>query len=63
MRTALILSAVEGRKYEEIAAITGVAAGTVKSRINRARQKLAEILTRREQSGLNAVQHVERRST
>ncbi|MBR2718985.1 MAG: sigma-70 family RNA polymerase sigma factor [Clostridia bacterium] len=63
MRTALILSAVEGRKYEEIAAITGVAAGTVKSRINRARQKLAEILSRREQSGSSAVQPFERRST
>lgn len=63
MRTALILSAVEGRKYEEIAQITGVAAGTVKSRINRARQKLVEILQSREQSGVHAVQHSERRST
>lgn len=63
MRTALILSAVEGRKYEEIAQITGVAAGTVKSRINRARQKLLEILRRREQSGVSTVQHIERRST
>lgn len=63
MRTALILSAVEGRKYEEIAQITGVAAGTVKSRINRARQKLLEILRSREQSGISSVQHIERRST
>ena len=63
MRTALILSAVEGRKYEEIAQITGVAAGTVKSRINRARQKLKEILTSREHSASRAVQHDERRST
>lgn len=63
MRTALILSAIEGRKYEEIAQITGVASGTVKSRINRARQKLAEILHRREQSPISAVQHNERRST
>lgn len=61
MRTALILSAVEGRKYEEIAQITGVASGTVKSRINRARQKLTEILTSREQSASRAVQHDERR--
>ncbi len=63
MRTALILSAVEGRKYDEIARITGVAEGTVKSRINRARQKLAEILSRREQNGISAVQPYERRST
>lgn len=62
MRTALILSAVEGRKYEEIAQITGVAAGTVKSRINRARQKLAEILAKQEQSAKTIVQHSERRS-
>lgn len=63
MRTALILSAVEGRKYEEIAQITGVAAGTVKSRINRARQKLAEILADQEQSARTIVQHSERRGT
>ncbi len=62
MRTALILSAVEGRKYDEIAQITGVAAGTVKSRISRARQKLAEILAGQEQSAGKSVQHSERRS-
>ena len=62
MRTALILSAVEGRKYEEIAQITGVSPGTVKSRINRARQKLAEIFSRREQNGFSAVQPNERRT-
>ena len=62
MRTALILSAVEGRKYEEIAQITGVAAGTVKSRINRARQKLSDLLAKREQSAVSFVQHSERRS-
>lgn len=63
MCTALILSAVEGRKYEEIAQITGAAVGTVKSRINRARQKLAEILAGQEQSAKTIVQHSERRST
>ena len=62
MRTALILSAVEGRKYEEIAQITGVAAGTVKSRINRARQKLSEILSNREQNVKAFVQRSERRT-
>lgn len=63
MRTALILSALEGRKYEEIAEITGVAPGTVKSRINRARQKLAETLSHWEHSAVSAVQHHERRRT
>lgn len=63
MRMALILSAVEGRRYEDIARMTGVATGTVKSRINRARQKLAEILAAQEQSAGTAVQHSERRST
>lgn len=62
MRTALILSAVEGRKYEEIAQITGVATGTVKSRINRARQKLAEILHLGEQFASSSVQPSERRT-
>lgn len=44
-RTVLVLTAVEGRSYEETAAILGVAMGTVKSRCNRARAKLAEILS------------------
>lgn len=61
-RTALILSAVEGRSYEEVAAITGSAMGTVKSRINRARSKLAEILKGREQTEETSVQYVERRA-
>lgn len=63
MRTALILSAVEGCKYEEIAQIMGIAIGTVKSRINRARQKLTEILAEQEQSVKTIVQHSERRNT
>ena len=44
MRTVLLLSQVEGMGYDEIADITGAPVGTVKSRINRARLKLKEIL-------------------
>lgn len=61
-RTALILSAVEGRSYEEIADITGTAMGTVKSRINRARRSLSALLGRGEQSGKANVQESGRRA-
>ncbi len=43
-REALLLVAAEGLSYEEAAAITGVAVGTVKSRVNRARTRLAMLL-------------------
>jgi RNA polymerase sigma-70 factor (ECF subfamily) len=44
-RTALILREVDGLRYEEIAFSLGVAVGTVKSRLTRARQTLrAELL-------------------
>lgn len=43
-RTALVLFALEHRSYEEIAALTGAELGTVKSRIARAREKLAGML-------------------
>lgn len=33
---------LEGRSYEEIAALTGINLGTVKSRLNRARHAFAE---------------------
>ncbi len=42
-REALILIAAAGVSYEEAASITGVAAGTVKSRVSRARSRLAAI--------------------
>ena len=61
MRTVLILYALEKKKYEEIAVITGAAVGTVKSRLNRARQRLQEILTQWEQSGEGFVQQSRRR--
>ena len=43
-REALILVGASGFSYEEAAEICGVAVGTIKSRINRARGKLAELL-------------------
>lgn len=44
MRTTLVLYALEGQPYESIAEITKASIGTVKSRLNRARQKLAKFL-------------------
>jgi RNA polymerase sigma-70 factor (ECF subfamily) len=43
-RTTIVLREIEGMAYEEIAEITGVSLGTVKSRIARARAKLQSVL-------------------
>ncbi|WP_349363767.1 MAG: sigma-70 family RNA polymerase sigma factor [Roseitalea porphyridii] len=43
-REAIILVGASGMSYEEAAAVCGCAIGTVKSRVSRARTKLAEIL-------------------
>ncbi|MDF0556861.1 sigma-70 family RNA polymerase sigma factor [Kamptonema sp. UHCC 0994] len=43
-RTTIVLREIEGLAYEEIAEITGVSLGTVKSRIARARQRLQQQL-------------------
>jgi RNA polymerase sigma-70 factor (ECF subfamily) len=43
-REALILVGAEGFAYEEVAAISGCAVGTVKSRVNRARRRMSDIL-------------------
>lgn len=43
-REALLLVGVEGMSYEEVATLQGIAVGTVKSRVNRARQQLAASL-------------------
>lgn len=49
-RSLVVLRDVEGLSYEEIMDITELPEGTVKSRLHRAREKLAGILTRLEQS-------------
>ena len=43
-RVVLIMVGATGLSYEETAEICGIAVGTVKSRVNRARSKLAELL-------------------
>jgi RNA polymerase sigma-70 factor, ECF subfamily len=43
-REALLLVGAQGMSYEEAAAICNVPLGTIKSRVNRARTKLAELL-------------------
>ncbi len=44
-REAIVLIGASGFSYEEAAEIAGVAVGTIKSRVNRARVKLQELLT------------------
>jgi RNA polymerase sigma-70 factor, ECF subfamily len=46
-RTAIVLYDVEGYDYDEIAKLTGVSLGTVKSRIHRGRLALRELLADR----------------
>src|SRR5918997_2415248 len=43
-REALLLVGAQGMSYEEAAQVTGVAVGTIKSRVNRARDILASLL-------------------
>lgn len=43
-RAVLVLSDVQGFSYQEVADITGVSLGTVKSRLSRARSKLRDYL-------------------
>jgi RNA polymerase sigma-70 factor (ECF subfamily) len=44
-REALILVGASGFSYEETAEICGCAVGTIKSRVNRARNRLAELMS------------------
>lgn len=43
-REALILVGAEGFSYEDAAAICGVSTGTIKSRVSRARTRIAELM-------------------
>lgn len=45
-RTVLVLSDVEGLSYREITEITGMPLGSVKGRLNRAREELIDLLRR-----------------
>jgi len=51
LRTAIVLRELEGLSYEEIAQVTGLATGTVKSRLHRARAALKEALAKAENKG------------
>jgi hypothetical protein len=51
-REALLLIGAEGFSYEEAAEICGCAVGTIKSRVNRARNRLAELLSLDDTDGL-----------
>lgn len=51
-REALLLVGASGFSYEEAAKMCGVAVGTIKSRTNRARAQLAEILGHNEEDGM-----------
>ena len=44
-RNIIILRDIQELSYDEVSSITGLAIGTVKSRINRARQKLKEMIS------------------
>jgi RNA polymerase sigma-70 factor (ECF subfamily) len=48
----LLLIGAEGFSYEEAAEICGCAVGTIKSRVNRARNRLAELLSLDDTDGL-----------
>lgn len=48
-RTTLVLADIEGLHYKEIAEITGVELGTVKSRLSRGRAKLRDFLQQEEE--------------
>ena len=56
-RDAIVLRDLQGLSHEEIAAIDGIAIGTVKSRISRARSDLARTLLKLERGGKRQVRH------
>lgn len=54
-REALILVGAEGFAYEEAARMCGCAVGTIKSRVNRARVKLIELLDAEDGNGVRVL--------
>jgi RNA polymerase sigma-70 factor, ECF subfamily len=57
-REAILLIAVDGMSYEDAAKVLGTMAGTVKSRVNCARNRLAELLgLDREDAGGHRLSH------
>jgi RNA polymerase sigma-70 factor (ECF subfamily) len=52
-----VLVGASGLSYEDAAEICGCAVGTIKSRVHRARERLAELLTMRPGKELGADQH------
>jgi RNA polymerase sigma-70 factor, ECF subfamily len=56
-RTTLLLVALEGMKYEEVAQICNVPLGTVRSRLSRAREEVRRMM---EGGGMGACPHVVR---
>ena len=62
-REALVLTQLERVPYEEAARMLDISEGTVKSRVNRAKARLKEILTMKAELSAPAdVKRVERRS-
>lgn len=57
-REALVLVGAEGFSYEEAAETCGVAIGTIKSRVNRARARLAELMGLEEDETLELTDRV-----
>lgn len=54
-REAIVLIGASGFSYDEAAEICGCAVGTMKSRVNRARERLAHLLHREDQARTHAV--------
>ena len=54
-RDVIILVGAEGMSYDEAAAALGCAVGTVKSRVNRARNRLAELMGLAGEDGIGGI--------
>lgn len=46
-RVVLVMRDIEGMSYDDIAAVLEISAGTVKSRLNRARENLRKIVVKK----------------